>query len=493
MTHSLVLALDIGSSSVRCSAYDRTGRLVDGSLAQYPVQMQSDGTIPVQQVTQGTARAVDDCLVQLRQRGLAQEIAGVGCTSFAMSWLGVDAQGRAVTPLFTYAGQQGGPYARQLRQTLAAGDQISHFYQRTGTPIHTAYAPAQLLWLAAHAPDLLDQTVFWQTISSHLLAQWSGVPALPISSSEAAWTGLLDRTALTWDESLLAYLPIDREQLPPVHDYADTVKGLSSPWAQRWPELAQLPFCLAVGDGVAANIGSGCHNPARLAVTVGTSAAIRTVVTQEDGAPAAPQGLWAYRVDRRRHLVGGALTDGGSLYTWLQQALADGGEGLAERAAHLQPDSHGLTILPFLNGERSPGWADQARLTLDGISAATTPAHLLRAGMEAVALRLGLIAQRLLPLLAPDVQVIASGGALDSSPLWRQILADVLNHPVHLTQAAQATSRGAAILAWQAFGLWQEPETPLPIVATALPDPTAHASYQAAGLRQERLYQRLLG
>ena len=131
--------------------------------------------------------------------------------------------------------------------------------------------------------------------------------------------------------------------------------GVGSPQLERWPELAKTRFFLAIGDGAAANVGSGGMDSSRLCATVGTSAAVRCVVHAKKP-PRVPPGLWSYRITRDQHLVGGALTDAGSLYIWLSSVLAGGGtQELWSACEALAPDSHGLIVLPFLSGERAPG------------------------------------------------------------------------------------------------------------------------------------------
>ena len=94
-------------------------------------------------------------------------------------------------------------------------------------------------------------------------------------------------------------------------------------------------------------------------------------------------GLWDYRVSRHRHLVGGALTDGGSLYQWFGRVLQQGDTPeLWAQVSAMKPDSHGLTVLPFLSGERAPGYHGEAHCTITGICPGTTPAHIVRAGTE---------------------------------------------------------------------------------------------------------------
>lgn len=489
---SLVLALDIGTSSVRCSAYDETGTYVASSRHVQMYRAAADGTLPLTTVTQASEAVVDGCLHALRSLQRNHQAVAVGISSIAMSWLGIDAAGRPLTPIYTYACRHGAQAASDLRRQLQQDGAADRIHATGGVPLHTAYAPAQLLGLAATNPGVLQAVTWWQTLGAYLLSRWLGPIPAPISTSEAGWTGLLDRARSTWHDELLAYLPITAQYLPPLQDYAQGLVGLRPEWRARWPELHRCPFFLPVGDGAAANIGSGALDSRFLAVTVGTSAAVRVVLTETEGQiPAVPTGLWGYRVDRTRHLLGGALTDGGSLVRWIYDFLGSGQEDLTRAAAEVGPDGHGLTLLPFLHGERSPGWADNATLAVQGITGRTRPAHLMRAGMEAVTFRLALIAERLRARLADDAPIVASGGALESSALWRQIIADVLVREVRLLKATETASRGAALLAWQALGRTRALEPHLPLADTAFPDPACRTRYAEALARHQTFYDRL--
>ena len=500
--NDLILAVDLGSSSVRASAYRTNGDRLKGVSGSRRTEQAANGTFDPLVLTELTEQVISECLENVRRLQGGHRFIAVAWTSFAMSWLGVDRGGRPVTPVYTYADTRSGTHAENLRRELEQKGALACTCQRTGTPIHTAYAPAQLLRLAAEEPERLAQVVSWRTLASHLLARWGGRELLPISSSEVGWTGLLNRSTLSWDEALLGRMGIERAQLPPVHDYTKSHVGLAEPWATRWRELAETPFFLAVGDGVGANLGSGCTDNRRIALTIGTTGAMRVVIptdtrlaqenTEGDTLPEAPAGLWSYPIDRHRWLVGGSLTDGGSLFSWLHEMLAvQDTHALLASAAQLKPDEHGLTILPFLRGERAPGWATAATLTISGLTPATTPVHIVRAAFEAVAYRFRLIFDRLRPHLAPDSIIVASGGALQENPLRRQILADVLQTPVHLVDVDEPTSRGAAVLALQALGLALPPLPPTVHIST--PDKEAGLRYEDALRRQEALYNQIIG
>ncbi len=490
---ALVIALDIGSSSVRCSAYEETGAYVESTRQVQAYQAHADGSLSLDTVVQACEGVMDACLDSLHTLRRRHQIAGVGISAMAMSWLGVDANGVPTTPVYTYANRHGAQEAIALRKTLQQQELEAMIHDRSGVPIHTAYAPAQLRGLYAADREWYQTVVWWQTLGAFLLARWMGQVPGPISTSDAGWTGLLDRYGCTWNIALLPFLPLTANHLPPVQDYSQGVTGLVNPWATRWPALRTVPFFLAVGDGAAANIGVGGVDHRTLVMTVGTTAAVRVVVSQADSrqAPAVPTGLWGYRIDQHRHLLGGAITDGGSIVRWIHDFFAGEWSELDRVAASTPPDGHGLTLLPFLHGERSPGWADNATVAIQGLTSHTHPGHVLRAGLEAVAFRLYLIARRLEDQLTPDAPILASGGALEISSLWRQIMADVFDREVRLTTASETTSRGAAILALEALGLTARIERQLPLASVTHPNPRHVPLYRQALARHEDLYARL--
>ena len=223
---------------------------------------------------------------------------------------------------------------------------------------------------------------------------------------------------------------------------------------------------------------------------MGTSCALRVVLPS---VPRVPEGLWRYRVDAARNLVGGATSEGGNVIAWCRRVLALPADEAALEAAvaSLPPDGHGLTALPFLAGERSPGWRDDARGALSGISLGTNAVGILGALLESVAYRLALVHETLAPLCAPGHAIVASGGALVHSPAWTAMIASALGVPVALSGEAEASSRGAALLALQALGAPAPP--PAPAGPLVMPDSRRHAIYQAAMERQRRLYETVVG
>ena len=244
---------------------------------------------------------------------------------------------------------------------------------------------------------------------------------LRTSLSTASGTGLL--TGGDWDAELLAILGIEPSRLSPIDD---------EPVGDRHP---------ALGDGACSNLGSGCTTPERAALNLGTSAALRLLV--EDSEPP-PPGLFRYRIDARRSLVGGSVSAGASLLRWLGSTLrVDPSKGLADRP----PAGHGLAFVPQLAGERSPGWNDEARGSIAGLTFDTTAVDVAQAGVEGLALELRRIAD-----LLPSIREVVVSGGLARDREVVQIVADVLERPLQVSAEPEASARGAAVAVLERLG-----------------------------------------
>ena len=189
------------------------------------------------------------------------------------------------------------------------------------------------------------------------------------STSMVSGSGLWNQHANDYDAEILGALPIDRTQLSAPGDMDQPQTELRSAYKSDWPGLAGTPWYPAVGDGAANNLGSGCHAPDRFALMVGTSGAMRAVIESER--VEIPPGLWGYRVDRKRYVVGGALSNGGLVFQWMKRTLAlpsgEDDEVIEQKLAAMAPGSHGLVILPLFAGERSTQWRAEARAAITGL------------------------------------------------------------------------------------------------------------------------------
>jgi gluconokinase len=384
-----IVALDVGSSSVRAVAYGEDGVAEPGDAHLAYSSYDAD-------------QLVDACRALLAQVGDGDALA-ISC--FWHSLLPLDRHDRPLSPVLTWRDPAGDPPAL---------DPVA-YHARTGCFLHPSFWPAKLAGLDAAR---------YVSFGDYLLLKLAG--ELRTSVSTASGTGLYDPNRLAWDEETLDALGLDVSRLAPVSD---------EPVAGVWP---------ALGDGACSNVGAGCVCRGRAAVMVGTSAATR-VVYDAPSAEARP-GLFLYRLDDRRFCEGGALSDGGNLHAWLMRTL---GDHQVDDIAAREPGAHGLVFLPFLGGERSLGWNPHRRGLVDGLSFATTAADIAQAALEGVAYRLASV----LDAIGELDSVVATGGGLLANPGWLQVLADVLGRPVEVSGAPEGSARGAAMVALERLGL----------------------------------------
>lgn len=486
-----VLALDVGTSSTRALLFDASGAIVPGVVSQRPYTLTTSvqGEVSVDPALLATI--VEETITEtLHLAGsYAQQIVAVALDTFWHSLLGVDASGRALTPVITWEDTRAHDAVHQLRTQL--DEQRTHI--RTGVHFHASYWPARLRWLSQTNPELLTGVAQWISFGEYLHRRFLGRSRCSLSM--ASGTGLLNMSTFQWDHELVEVLGIRPEQLSLIDTSSAGTSGLTSEYAARWPVLHRVPWFSAIGDGAAACVGSGCVDATRWSLTIGTSSALRVVIKPGQVVP--PPGLWFYFIDARRALLGGALSEGGNLLNWLCTNLRLPSLKEAELlAAALAPDSHALTVLPFLSGERSLGWRSEARLTITGLSRDSTPAAILRAGYEALAYRLLTLHELLCETLQnkPDQhRVQASGGVLFGSQLMRSILADTLGIPMYSSQDHEASARGSALLALEALNLLPDLSLVAPTLGEpTLPDLTRNDMYRKAARRQQKLYQALL-
>jgi gluconokinase len=435
-----ILALDVGTSSVRADRFDaaaaETGK---------PAKRRYIGETDADRVV-GAARQVLD------QAGGPAGVDAVGASCFGHSLLPLDDAGRPLTPILGWRDRRSADAADRLVARLDA----RAVHARTGCHIHTSYWPAKLAWLAEEQPETFRAARRFVSFCDYLYLRLLGRD-VPSSLSMASATGLLDLQTRGWDEELLQTLGVDAERLPAIAD--DAVDG--------W-----FPAAL---DGACSNVGAGCVTGDRAALMIGTSGAFRTVY--ESTRPEPRTGLFLYWLDRRRVVEGGSLSDGGGLPNWLAHTLRDAGGSLADR----DPDSHGLTFLALLGGERGPGWHQHASGAIAGLTFETTPLDIRQAALEGVAFRFAAIAD-----LMPEVrEIVASGGALLHDRDWLQIVADALGRPIVTSGVQEASLRGAAVLTLERLG---ETPPPAPLGDVVEPRPDRAAAYRAARERQRWLY-----
>lgn len=479
----LVVALDIGSSSVRGALHDRLGRTVRGSAVQVPYAWKTapDGSVRLSH--KELVNVVDQALDQIDATvgHLVDDVVAGGISCFMHSIVGLDDAGRPVTPVLSWADTTSAREAAALRERI---DQEA-VHASTGAPIHASYWPARVLRMRREQPEIRR----WAGLAELLVERLTGRVA--VSRSMASGTGLLERARGTWAEGLLEEIGIDPDQLPPLVDDDEPIGRLSGSASQRWPRFSQFGWFAAWGDGGCGNVGLAATGQGTAALMVGTSGALRAIVA--DDSPAIPMGLFAHRLGSGT-VVGGQLSEGGGTLAWASGLLRWSRAALERAAADLEADAHGLTVLPYTFGERGLGYHDNAHGSVVGLTPGTDAVAIYRATLESIAYSFAAVDDELSRVLGGTPEIVASGGALAHSPLLAQVLADSLGRDISVAPAVESSRRGAALLALHGCGhLSDISDVCRPPTQTVHADPDRFSRYQQARARRDALYQAVLG
>jgi gluconokinase len=486
------LALDLGSSSVRALVFEASGPFalsaVPGALARRPRKMVSQ--VPGQASFDGAAYFSDlvACLDELHGAGFLDGVSDVALDCQWHSVLAVGADARPRTDVVSWADTR--PYRPAPDRTP---EDLEELRQRTGCAFAPMYWTWRVPWLRAElgTAGTKASSVRFLGLSEYVGLELLADPSM--SASMASATGLLSTREREWDAEAVELAGLGPEELPELASpgWEGQLRG---DWARRWPELAAAHWHPATGDGAAANLGVGCDVPSRAAMTIGTSAAVRSVAI--DGGQALsplPAGLWRYCVDHRRTVTGAAYSSGGQLYAWAL-ALWEGslpaagdpgstaGAGATKEAGGatggrlrppgaegavplghepggngavrydvdipVGPGSDGVLVLPWHAGTRPPAPSVPAgRGAVVGLGLAHNGAHIVSAAVEAVCFQLAGGLAYLEAGRARPLEVVVNGGAIERARWWRARLAATLERRILCSRAPETTAKGAVAAA----------------------------------------------
>ncbi|MGW3604562.1 FGGY family carbohydrate kinase [Micromonospora sp. NPDC005161] len=439
-----ILALDLGTSSVRGLVLDGDTQPLPGALARRKVSLAlgDDGTGTLS--GPGYLACLIECLDELAEGGHLRDVELVAVSAQWHSVLPLDRDGTPLGPVITWLDTRPAP----LDGAPGPADP-DDFHQRTGCWWHRSYWSVRLPWLREKSGTPITRFV---GLPEYVLGEL--LEAAPMSVSQASGTGLLDLGNLRWDEEALALAGTRPREVPALGELAWHGR-LRPDRARRWPQLAEARWSPPVGDGAASNVGSGCVDPSRAAVTVGTSAAVRLMQRVPAGGPLPrlPERLWRYRVDHDHVVTGAAYSSGGSLFAWADRELRLPRGAELDAALALVPAGGGRPADPRFGGDRAPGLAPAGTGEVRGLSFGTTAVDILAGLMQGLC---ELVAEDLTVLestIDKPVEVVLGGGAVAASVWWRQAFASALApRPVSHQRNPEIGATGAALVALGRFG-----------------------------------------
>ncbi|MCY0876771.1 MAG: gluconokinase [Firmicutes bacterium] len=483
--HEVIVALDIGTSATKAVAFTRSGVQVALARANNTLDHpQPDYAIQDPRALLATVelvlREIGD---QIAKAGFRFAHLSLSATMHGLLVFGSD--GQPLISLMTWADGRASEEADTLRRSFG-----HRLYRATAVPTHAMTPFAKLLWLCKHEPEVWQRAVHVGSFKEWLLWQWTG--QWVVDEATAAATGLFNVQTRDWDDEWLAYAQVQRSHLSTCLPATAQLAVIDSPLAQRCGFGPGLVITIGSTDGVLANLGTVGLDPRLLAVTAGTSAAVRQTVASPLLDPSAR--TFCYPLVGDYWVAGGATNAGAMVLTQVAKWLAvkDVVELLA-LAQEAPPGSAGALFAPWLAGERAPMYDARARGGFIGLSMEHDRRHLARAAVEGVALSLRSIAQA---LQTDTLTHMVTSGGLAQSPFWRQVLADVFRLPVRAAKEEEASCLGAFLLATRVTNEdnWPALETLMASNKTSdevLPDPLRSQVYDERYETFQTLYRRL--
>ena len=440
----LILAMDIGTSSTRSALFDQGGRRIAATSAseKYATRYTADGGAELK--PEMLRRAATSCLrrtlaARARSTSLCRvPIVAIAGSGFWHSLLGLDKRGRPLTPILTWADARCADDARRLRERLSE----AKIHARTGCMLRASFWPAKLVWLRRTRPRLFSKVARWISPAEWIFAEMFG--ATGCSHSMASATGLYDLRMRTWDKELCRICRVPVDLMSKISDRS-THRSIRS-------ELREAPVFTVIGDGAASNLGSGADGNNRVAINIGTSAAVRMIRPRGKGD--VPFGLFRYEVDDKCEVIGGAISNAGNLRAWFLRELRVDNIDMSPAAAATDP----LTVLPFWVSERAPTWPEHLQGVIAGLSQATRAPQILRAAITSTYYRLADILDLIETTSGRARQIIVSGGVAHS-PASLRLLADALGRDLTNCVELEASLRGAALYGLEQIGR-THPSTP---------------------------------
>ncbi|WP_026583924.1 gluconokinase [Bacillus sp. J33] len=450
-----VIGTDIGTTSTKSVLFDHKGQVLGKYTIGYPLHTPNPSTAEQDpdEIFQAVLGTIKGCI---KEAGIkAEEVTCVSFSSAMHSVIAVDAEGLPLTNSITWADNRSAKWADKIKQDMN-GHEI---YLRTGTPIHPMSPLSKILWLKNEQQDLFNRALKFISIKEYVFYKLFGEYIVDYSIASA--TGMFNLEKLDWDEGALEVAGISADKLSRPVPTTFSLKGMKEEYCRLMGLDAGIPFIAGASDGVLSNLGVNAIDPGVVAVTIGTSGAIRAVT---DKPVTDPKGrIFCYALTEKHWVIGGPVNNGGMLFRWVRDEFAasevetakrlgiDPYDVLTKIASGVSPGSDGLIFHPYMTGERAPLWNANARGSFFGLSLHHKKEHMIRSVLEGVIYNLYTVLLALEELTGEPKRIQATGG-FARSELWRQMMADIFNQEVVVPESYESSCLGAAILGLYALG-----------------------------------------
>lgn len=471
------IGVDVGTTSTKAVLYDEHANVLNKFSEGYSLYRDATGMAEQNPVAmlEAVEKVIHDAAADADLS--SGRLLAVSFSSANQSVILLDKQFKPLSRAITWADTR----ARAVADQLKRSPEGQELYAKTGTPIYPMSPLTKIMWLNQAQPEKIAQTAYFGDIKSYLFHEFFGTFKVDISI--ASCTGMFNINTGDWDDQALAMTKVKKDQLPEIVNGTTQAIGLTAETQKAMGIPADTPFIYGAFDGALSNLGVGAIKQNTVAITIGTSAAVRVVTDHPVIDP--QRRLFCYAVDNGLWVIGGPLNNGGDVYQWAVEHLVDASAVKNENVDPYTLANHviegvpagarGLLFHPFLGGERAPLWDANARGSFFGLSQLHTRADMLRAVMEGICMNIATVFQAVRDLVGEPASVTATGG-FARAEVWRQMLADVLNCPVNIPNSFESGCLGAVTIAMKSLRIVDS----LDVVQNLIGDVSSYQPQEAA-------------
>lgn len=457
-----LIGADVGTTGTKTVIIDESGKILSAATVEHPSYHPHPGWSEQDphdwwdSTVSSIRRAIHKASIS------GKEVSGIGLSGQMHGSVFLDSNDKVLRPAILWNDQRTGEECDEITERIGA----ERLIELVCNPALTGFTAPKILWFRKHEPHLYERTTKVLLPKDYVRFRLTGQYATEVS--DASGTLLFDVKNRTWSKTLLSELEIDESLMPACYESPEVSGRLTRQAGEALGIPEGVPVVGGGGDQAAGAVGNGIVTTGVISATLGTSGVVFAFSDTVQTDPLGRAHTFCHAVPEKWHIMGVMLSAGGS-FRWLRDNLGelermlaeergvDPYEILCEEASKSKPGAEGLLFLPYLTGERTPHADPDARGAWVGITARTTKADLIRAVLEGVSYGMRDSLEIIKAMGIPVVQIRASGGGARSE-LWRQILADIFDHPVVTINAEEGPAFGVALLAGVGTGVWSSVE-----------------------------------
>ncbi|MFY0779083.1 gluconokinase [Peribacillus simplex] len=451
---SYMLGVDIGTTSTKAVLFTKKGDVIQQENVGYPLYTPDMTT--AEQDPEEIFQAVLKAFSNITKQHPDKKISFISFSSAMHSVIAMDENDQPLTRCITWADNRSEAWAHKIKDELD-GHEV---YKRTGTPIHPMSPLSKITWIVNDHPEIATNVKKYIGIKEYIFKKF--FDQYVVDYSLASSMGMLNLKNLDWDEEALRIAGITRGQLSELVPTTKIFNNCDPDLAKQIGIDSQTSFVIGASDGVLSNLGVNAIRKGEIAVTIGTSGAIRTIIdepkTDEKGR------IFCYALTEKHWVIGGPVNNGGMVLRWIRDEFAssevetakrlgiDAYEVLTKIAERVRPGADGLLFHPYLAGERAPLWNPDVRGSFFGLTLSHKKEHMIRAALEGVIYNLYTVFLALTECMDGPVTRIQATGGFARSAVWRQMMSDIFESEVVVPESYESSCLGACILGLYATG-----------------------------------------